>query len=44
MYFFDPKTGELREGCPQDLGPNFKINKLVDSRFDQASNMLIMRD
>lgn len=44
-YFFDPKTGNLRDGCPHQLGyeHEFRQNKLIDSRFDQGSNMLVMR-
>ena len=45
LFFIDPKTGELKDGKnPIDLGPSFKVNQLVDSRFDQTTNLLIMRD
>ena len=45
LYFIDPKTGDFRDKEPVDLGAGFKqVNRLVDSRFDQTTNMLVMRD
>ena len=44
MYFIDPKTGDFINKEPTILGKQFTVNRLIDSRFDQASNMLVMRD
>lgn len=44
IIFIDPKTGDFRDKEPFYLGNQFKINQLVDSRFDQQSNMLVLRD
>lgn len=35
FIFIDPLTGQLKDGKnPHDLGHVFKVNQLVDSRFD----------
>ena len=45
IVFLDPKTGNIKENKdPFILHNRFSINKLVDSRFDQPSNMLVLRD
>lgn len=35
LFFIDPCTGQVnKDKSPHDLGPTFKENRLVDSRFD----------
>jgi len=44
LYFIDPKTGEFRDKEPIKLRQQFQINKLVDSRFDQQTNQIVLRN
>jgi len=43
IYFIDPKTGEFRDKAFL-LDEQFKINTLVDSRFDQQTNLIVLRN
>ena len=44
LYMIDPKTGDFREKEPVRLHVQFSVNKLVDSRFDQATNQIVLRN
>ena len=44
-YFIDPKTSEFRNnGKGTRLCDDFGVNYLCDTRFDQTTNMLALRD
>lgn len=44
LYMIDPKTGDFRDREPIKIHVQFTINKLVDSRFDQATNSIVLRN
>jgi hypothetical protein len=46
IYFIDPWTGSFKEGKPQGkhLHVVFAKNRIVDTRFDQKSNTLVLRN
>ena len=44
IFFIDPKTGEFRDKEPVLLSKQFQVNLLVDSRFEQTTNMIVLRN
>lgn len=44
LYMIDPKTGDFRDKEVIKIHVQFTINKLVDSRFDQATNSMVLRN
>ena len=47
IFFIDPRTGDFRTDHTPCLFEHDEINddnKLVDSRFDQPSNFLVLRN